>query len=60
LATGLTIAAYQLDSLIPSTTYYWRVRAATDAETVTGDTWSFTTGPDTTAPTVITKTSALA
>jgi len=55
LATGLTIAAYQLDSLIPSTTYYWRVRAATDAETATGDTWSFTTGPDTTAPTVITK-----
>jgi len=55
LASGLPTPAYQLDSLIPSTTYYWRVRAASDVETAFSDIWSFTTGRDTTAPTVITK-----
>ncbi len=60
LATGLTNGhAYGLDSLVPSATYYWRVRSVNATETVLGDTWSFTTGRDTTPPVVSTKNATI-
>jgi hypothetical protein len=42
---------YQLPSLAPSTTYYWRIVARTMAQQVrSGDTWLFTTGGAEPAP----------
>ncbi|HMF61497.1 MAG TPA: phosphatidylserine/phosphatidylglycerophosphate/cardiolipin synthase family protein [Vicinamibacterales bacterium] len=43
---------YQLPSLAPSTTYYWRIVARTMAQQVhSGDTWLFTTGAAAPQPT---------
>lgn len=53
LASGLDTSAYAVDTLIPATTYYWRVDDSSDAESITGDVWSFTTGSDTLGPKVV-------
>jgi phosphatidylserine/phosphatidylglycerophosphate/cardiolipin synthase-like enzyme len=44
--------SYALSSLLPQTTYYWRIVSKTMAnQTKTGPTWSFTTAPAGTIPT---------
>jgi len=48
IAENLTLSAYfDLDTLNPETTYYWRVDATLGSESVSGDLWSFTTWADT-------------
>jgi len=54
-STNKTATTLSIDSLKPNTTYYWKVDAMDQDGTVKGDVWSFTTGKDTTPPTVITK-----
>lgn len=53
--SGLSVPTFTVDTLTPNTTYYWRVAASTDIETIMGDVWSFTTGQDVTGPKVVTK-----
>ena len=44
LATGLTLPSYAPGTLLPSTTYFWRVTAVSGGGTTAGSVWSFTTG----------------
>ena len=43
---NMTIAHLSLGRLQPDTSYYWRVDAVTGGMIETGNTWSFTTGPE--------------
>jgi hypothetical protein len=43
-ASGLTTNSYSPGLLAPSTTYFWRVTAVSNAGTTVGPVWSFTTG----------------
>jgi gliding motility-associated-like protein len=51
----VTSATLNLDSLKVSANYYWKVEAITEAESVMGDIWMFTTGTDLVPPTIVTK-----
>lgn len=55
LASGLASPQYEMDTLLPEGTYYWRVDDSSDAERITGDVWSFTAGKDTTGPKMVTR-----
>jgi hypothetical protein len=43
LQTNQTSTSFSPGSLLPATTYYWRVDEVTSGATVTGDVWTFTT-----------------
>ncbi len=43
---------FEIDSLSPNATYYWKVKDSSDAQQILSDTWTFTTGADTTSPVV--------
>lgn len=54
---GLTSPVFEMDSLTPSATYYWKIKDSSDAQQILGDTWTFTTGKDTIPPAVVLKDS---
>ncbi len=43
--TNTTATTFDPGRMNPSTVYYWRIDEVTGSGTVTGDVWSFTTGP---------------
>src|SRR5699024_9554893 len=55
IQAGLKDPKFEIDSLTPSTTYYWRIKDSSDAQQLLSDNWTFTTGADTTPPIVVLK-----
>src|SRR5699024_8652686 len=55
VGNGLTKKQFSVDSLIPSTQYYWMVEDSSDAQQIKGDKWGFVSGKDTLPPKVITR-----
>jgi gliding motility-associated-like protein len=55
----LVSPAFEVDSLPPSASYYWRVQDSSDAQELMGDVWTFATARDTTPPVVLTRNIAV-